>query len=74
MEKENTIIFLKQLIKDIEDDKLNDKKMNSINAFKNIFENNHLTKIELTTDDMKDYFRFLIVGCYIYKLINVLQP
>jgi len=74
MEKENTIIFLKQLIKDIEDDKLNDKKINSINAFKNIFENNHLTKIELTTDDMKDYFRFLIVGCYIYKLINVLQP
>jgi len=77
MNKLDILPFLKQLANDVENENLNDKQMECIGNFKNMFKfmteisNTNLTINELKTEDCKDFFKFLIVGCYIYKLCNI---
>lgn len=77
MNKLDILPFLKQLTNDVENEKLNDKQMECIGNFKNMFKfmteisNTGLTINELKEEDYKDFFKFLIVGCYIYKLCNI---
>jgi hypothetical protein len=77
MNKLDILPFLKELTNDVENEKLNDKQMECIGNFKNMFKfmteisNTGLTINELKEEDYKDFFKFLIVGCYIYKLCNI---
>ena len=78
MDKQELLIFLKQLTATIEEETITEKQLTSVKDFKNLYlfsEELDVTQIEkvteltkLTKDDMKDFFKFLIVGCYMYKL------
>ena len=76
MDKQELLIFLKQLTATIEEETITEKQLTSVKDFKNLYlfsTELDVTQIELTKDDMKDFFKFLIVGCYMYKLCNTIS-
>lgn len=74
-EKNELLVFLKELQTSIENDTVDPIKIKSINEFRNMYEfvpehNTHMIT-EIDDEEVRYFIKFLLVSCFIYRLGNL---
>ena len=72
--KVQLIEFLKGVTEKLEEDLLTSTQTNSLVEFQTKYNENTVMVVQkpkFTEEDVKDMFKMLIVGCYIYRLANI---
>jgi hypothetical protein len=74
-EKNDLLVFLKELHISIENDTVDPIKIKSIKEFRNMYEfvpehNTHMIT-EIDDEEVRYFIKFLLVSCFIYRLGNL---